>query len=72
MFDSSKSRAANEAAYARRLAALVARPPLFFGLDDDLRDPDADDVAFHGRWVRKLMRALSPAPAPWELDADEE
>lgn len=68
VFDSLKSEAVNEQLYSKLLAALVARPPAFFAIDDDMKGPTTEQIAFHGRWVRRLMRALAPDAAPWELD----
>lgn len=68
VFDNARRHDEDEVSYGRHLARITAAPPMFFAIDDDMKDPSEDDTAFHGRWVRKLMRTLAPAAAPWELD----
>ena len=68
VFDNTRDVAADDESYRGHLARITSAPPMFFCIDDDMTEPTADELTFHGQWVRKLMGALAPTAAPWELD----
>lgn len=54
----------------RDLDCLLLTRPQFFGIDDDLKDPTDEQVAFHRRMLTILFRRHWSQPTPWELQDD--
>lgn len=54
-----------------RLRVTSKRAPTFIGIDDNLHDPSPEQLAANKAGFTRVMRAIAPERAPWEMSDDD-